>query len=390
MTNHSFCPGIITLLSSNKHLLRNKRIGLVSHPAAVDSTGTSSVDLIVGSRGLKLSALFGPEHGFFGTAGAGETVVRTKHPFRGIPVYSLYGKHRKPDAQMLRNLDVIVFDLQDIGARPYTYVSTLRLVLEAAAEQGRPVIVADRPIPLPCVADGPVLDPHFESFVASVHTPMSYGMTPGEAALWLRKSLNLDVDLTVSKMKGYNRQPARGPDWPPWIPPSPGIASWESAYCYTATVCFEALPAVDHGRGTGLPFQVFGAPWMKSLDICERLSALRLPGARFHPHRYLGRSQTTSGQAINGARITVTDPDIFRPVRTGISIVSCLQDIYGLKRIWRAPGTRLDFFDKLFGTNTVREALMDRERPGVIAGRWKRDLLRFNKSRRTCLLYPSK
>jgi uncharacterized protein YbbC (DUF1343 family) len=390
MRNHSFCPGIVTLLSSQNKLLRRRKIGLVSHPAAVDVTGTSSVDLIMGSSGLKLEAVFGPEHGFFGTAAAGETVGRTKHPFRDIPVYSLYGNHRKPDASMLSNLDVIVFDLQDIGARPYTYVSTLRLVLEAAAEHGKPVIVADRPIPLPRVVDGPVLNPRFESFVASVDVPMSYGMTPGETALWLKTSLNLDLDLTISKMKAYNRQPARGPDWPPWIPPSPGIASWESAYCYTATVCFEALPAIDHGRGTGLPFQIFGAPWMKSLDVCGSLSALKLPGVRFHPHSYLGRSQAMSGLALNGVRITVTDPDIFRPVTTGISIISFLQDIYGLRRIWKAPGTRPEFFDKLFGTNAVREALMDRERPEVIAGGWKRDLIQFEQSRKTCLLYDLK
>jgi uncharacterized protein YbbC (DUF1343 family) len=387
MTKHSFCPGITALLSGQKHLLKNKRIGLVSHPAAVDSNGTSSADLLARHSGARLSALFGPEHGFFGAAVAGESVAPTRHPFLGVPVYSLYGKRRKPTPAMLRNLDLIVFDLQDIGARPYTYVSTLRLVLEAAAEQGKPVIVADRPIPLPCVVDGPVTDPRFESFVSSVAVPMSYGMTPGESALWINKALKLGVDLTVAKMKDYHREPTRCPGWPPWIPPSPGIVSWESAVCYPATVCFEALPSVDHGRGTGLSFQVFAATWLKVAQTCERLSAMKLPGVTFHAHRYVGRSQTMSGMMLNGVRMTVVNPGIFKPVATAISIISCIQDIHGVRRLWNVPGVRPDFFDTLFGTAAVREALMDRERPGTIIKRWKSDLVRFERSRATCLLY---
>jgi len=387
MTKRSFSPGITALLGVQRHLLDKRKVGLVSHPAAVDSTGASSAELLSRTHGVRLAALFGPEHGFFGTAPAGAPVVETTYPWRPIQVYSLYGTHSKPSPAMLKELDVIVFDLQDLGVRSYTYVSTLRLVLEAACETGKAVIVADRPVPLPDVVDGPILDPRFESFVGSIPAPLVYGMTPGETALWLKKTLGMDVDLTVCKMRGYARNTARGEDWPPWIPPSPGIVSWESGYCYAATVCFEALPGIDYGRGTGLPFQVFGAPWLKSLEVCDELQELRLPGVVFHPHHYVARSGAFSGQAINAVRLTVTAPRMFRPVTTAVSIISCLQKTCGQKVIWCTAGTRHEFFDKLLGTDTVRNALMDGEEPDAIVKQWKQESARFAKSREACLLY---
>ena len=273
-TTCRFTTGITTLLQNKQHWLENRRVGLVSHPAAVDSKGRSSTELLRSVCHERLVALFGPEHGFWGTAAAGQNVRSQKHPLWRIPVYSLYGKHRKPTAAMLENLDTIVFDLQDIGARPYTCVGTLRYVLEAAARHGKAVIVADRPVPLPSVIDGPVPEPKFESFVASIQSPVVYGMTPAETAVWLKTILGLNVSLNVAKMRNYWRQTSRGPGWPPWIPPSPGIASWESACCYTTTVFCEALPAIDNGRGTGLPFQLFGAPWINSRAVTECLCSL--------------------------------------------------------------------------------------------------------------------
>ena len=382
-----FRPGIITLLGAHKRWIKNRRIGLVSHSAAVDSKGKSSADLLMSSPETCLVALFAPEHGFFGTAPAGKVMKQQKHPSLHIPLYSLYGRHKSPTTHMLDGLDGIVFDLQDIGARPYTYVTTLRLTLEAAAEHGKTLIVADRPIPLPSVTDGPLLDSRFESFVSAIQAPMCYGMTPGETALWLKHFLNLDIDLRIAEMKNYRRQPAREPDWPPWIPPSPGIRTWESGYCFAATVFTEALPAIDNGRGTGLDFQLFGARWMKSQEVCEMLGDLKLRGVRFHPHHYVTGSGRKKGERLDGIRITVTHPDTFRPVTTAISIIYCIQELYGRERIWQSTDVRPAFFDQLFGTDTVRKALMDRERPEIIAGSWRRDLSAFRKSRRKCLLY---
>ena len=382
----AFQPGITTLLEKHRSWIAGRKIGLLSHPAATNSSGASAVELLLATGGIRLVCLFGPEHGFFGSAPAGEAVRGRIHPCWHIPVHSLYGKNRRPTPAMLRDVDTLIFDLQDLGARPYTYVGTLRYLLEEAARHGKEVIVADRPIPLPCVVDGPLLSPSFESFVASLPVPVSYGMTPGETALWLQHAMIPEVTLKIAPMQGYRRDPTRNRDWPPWTPPSPGIRSWESAACYPATVFCEALPAVDYGRGSGLPFQLIGSPWMKSRAVCEHLLDLRLPGVEFYPHAYQPPS-CTSSCLFDGVRIVVTNPKLFRPVLTGISILAALQRLYGQRRIWKVPGTRPDFFDKLMGTDSVRNSLLAGEAPRSIEARWRRDSAAFCRSRKAVLLY---
>lgn len=382
-----FQPGIDQLLSRHGDWLSGKRIGLVSHVAAVDSLGCSSASRLAGNRSFRLVCLFSPEHGFFGSAPPGASLLTQRHPTLGIPVYSLYGETREPTPKMLSRIDTIVFDIQDIGARCYTYVSTLRLVLEAAAKAGKTVIVADRPIPLPRVIDGPLTEDDCTSFVSLVRTPMVYGMTPGETALWLRKTLGLDLHLKVALMAGYDRSPGRAADWPPWIPPSPGIRTWESAMCFPATVCFEALGAIDHGRATNLAFQVIGSEWMRGADVAGCLSSMRLPGVMFYPHSYVPRPLDDSTTLLHGIRMTVTDPARFRPARTAVSIIQCLQNLYGKHRVWTPGKSRPAFFDKLFGTSSVRTALLAGEEAAKIAARWNRTLDAFRATRETCLLY---
>jgi len=382
-----FQPGISALLGKHRSWLAGRRIGLVSHPAAVDPTGTSSAERLHSDRRVNLVSLFGPEHGYFGAATAGESVGTRRHPRWGIPIHSLYGKHRRPTPAMLRNIDALVFDLQDLGVRPYTYVSTLRYILEEAAAQGKEVIIADRPIPLPRVVDGPLPEPRYQSFVASVPVPVAYGMTPGETALWLRRALSLDVDLKVACLQHYHRESARGRNWPPWIAPSPGIRSWESALCYPATVFCEALPALDYGRGTNLPFQVVGAPWMKGEAVCKRLLDMHLPGVVFHSHPYYPATGNTPAPLVEGLRMVVTRPDDFRPVLTGLAILHVIQELYGRSRLWKARGTRLGFFDKLMGTPVARQALVDGKPPRAIASRWRAELATFSRSRHAALLY---
>jgi len=382
-----FKPGIDILLSRHADWLHGRRIGLVSHPAAVDSAGCPAADRLHLPGGPGLKCLFAPEHGFFGAAPAGKLLRAIRHPAWSIPVFSLYGQSRKPTKAMLRNIDTIIFDMQDIAARPYTFVSTLRYVLEAACEAGMTVIVADRPVPLPRVTDGPVTEQRFTSFVSLVATPMSYGMTPGETAVWLKKTLGLDLHLKVARMEGYHRQPGRAADWPPWIPPSPGIRSWESAMCYPATVCFEGLGAFDHGRATNMAFQVLGSSWMHGGEVAGYLSSLKLPGVCFYPHWYMPKPLEPETKVLPGIRLVVTEPDRFRPVLTAVSIVHCLQELYGRHRVWAPRTSRPDFFDKLFGTNSVREALLDGEDGKTIAARWKPALSRFREQRQDCLLY---
>ena len=387
MTRHPpFLPGIDILFAKHPDWIRGKHIGLVSHTAAVDVRGHSTAERLHTAASVTLVALFGPEHGFFGDAGAGEKVRHLRHPVWRIPVHSLYGAQRRPAPRMLRGVDVLLFDMQCLCARPYTYLGTLRYVLEAAAQHGIPVIVADRPVPLPGNIDGPVTDSNVESFVAAAPIPMSYGMTPGEAALWMNRNLDIGADLRVAPMKGYRRQSRREADWPPWIPPSPGIVSWETACCYPATVAFEAFPHVDYGRGAGLPFQVIGARWLQGTELASQLTRRALPGVSFHPHAYYAALSPRQRTLVDGVRLVVTDPRSFQPIRTSVEILCALQETAGPKRLWR--NARRDFFDALFGVTSVREALAEGARPAVIAGSWRKACKRFDTTRRDILLYP--
>ena len=298
-----------------------------------------------------------------------------------MPILSLYGRYRLPPPAWLRDLDVVVIDLQDLAVRCYTYVSTLRYMLESAAEAGKPVVVADRPVPFPGTFDGPMLEPDAESFVGAVHTPLVYGMTPGETALWIRRHYGLELDLRVARMRGYRRESERGAFAPPWIPPSPGIAVWESAWCYPATVFTEALPALDCGRTGRLPFQLLGAAWMKPEAVCERLAAARLPGVMFHPHDWTAGN---GNRPMRGIRLTVVHPDRFKPVTTGVAILCAVQQVHGRARLWR--GARKDFFDRLCGTSAVREALAAGADLKSITRPWPHRP--FRAERHKSLLYP--
>lgn len=385
--NAVFQYGIDTLVLEHAEGLAGRRVGLVAHPASAGADGVPSAERLR-AAGVELACLFGPEHGFSGRGGAGENIAHRQHPDWHIPVYSLYGETRRPTAEMLRDLDVIVFDLQDLGARPYTYVSTLRYVLEAAAEHGKTVIVADRPSPLAGVVDGPMLEPEYGSFVGAVRTPVAYGMTPAETALWLQRDLGLRLDLRLAPMLAYRRAFARPAGWPAWIPPSPAIRTWECGLCFPVTVFFEALPAVDHGRGTATPFQLCGAPWINSELLCERLNALELPGVRFAAESYRAMTGLYEGQPVHGVRIEITETARFQPVHTGVAVIRTLQELYGRERLWAEKGTRPDFFDKLMGTASARLALQSGEPASVIAASWENGISAFRETRAPCLLYP--
>ena len=384
----AFAAGIDVLLDEYRPWISRRRVGLLSHQAALDRDGATSAQRLRRELGGGLVALFGPEHGFFGQAGAGVATHTRRHPDWKIPVHSLYGACRKPTPAMLRGIEVLVCDLQDLGARCYTYLATLRNVLEAAAENGVAVIVTDRPVPLPSIVDGPMLNPSFASFVGPAELPLATGLTPGEAARWLTRHLNLDLDLRIAPLRGWPRQGQRGPDWPDFVPPSPGIRAWESGMTYLATVFSEALPGVDVGRGTNLAFRVLGAPWLRAEAFCEQIRAARLSGVRFHPYRYVAGVAPYAGRELDGVRLSVTDPDRFHPAATSVHLLHLLAQMYGPARIWRHRGVRPAWFDTLYGTDQVRRALQAGVPPRQIIAAWRPACAPYRIARPEVLLYP--
>lgn len=377
MTARRVVPGVGSFL---KRLRRTRdRFGLLAHPASVDATGVHSSVLLREKLGDRLTALLGPEHGFYGRGGAGEQIADARHPAWGIPVHSLYGAHRRPTPEMLEAFDTLLFDLQDIGVRCYTFVSTLRLAMEACAEAGKKLVVLDRPLPPVGTVDGVLPAAGFGSFVAGVPMPYVYAMTPGESALFLRRELKLDLDLEVVPVKGWKH----GDNWPaslPWISPSPGIRYPATVAAYPITVVFEAFPQIEVGRGSTEPFEVFSAPWFDAPKLADALNARNLGGLRFHP----------SYRPDPGIRIEVTDVRSVRSFAAAIQVVEAIQRLFGAQKMWGDKAARADWLDKLFATDVVGRKLRAGRPPREILAGADRSLTRFKRSRTACLLYPER
>ncbi|MDD4016943.1 MAG: DUF1343 domain-containing protein [Kiritimatiellae bacterium] len=369
-------------------LLRGKRVGVLSHQAALTADGATSAQLLRHALGKRLVALYGPEHGFFGQSGAGEQTHTRLHPDWGIPVYSLYGERRKPSQEMLSDVDAVVCDLQDLGVRCYTYLATLRNMLEACVEAGVEVLVTDRPIPLAQTVDGPMPEPSLMSFVAPCPVPLVYGMTPAESASWMKTMLYPEARLTVVPMEGWQRKDAA---WdgtrPAFMPPSPGIKTWESAATYAATVFAEALPGIDCGRGTNLAFRVLGAPWLHAEKFCERMTRHHLAGVSFHPCRYMVASGGYAGRELDGIRLTVTQAARFKPAEVSLALLRALAEHYGQPRVWHHKGARAKWFDLLYGTSETRKQLQAGKPLDAIAAVWSRERRGFAAARAAALLY---
>ncbi len=335
----SIRPGLEAIPSE---WLAGRRVGLVAHPASLVADGRHSADFLHDS-GVNLTALFGPEHGFFGRGGAGENVPDAAHADWGIPIFSLYGETRAPTAAMLEHVDVFVFDIQTIACRAYTYVSTLRLLMEACASHGKTLVVADRPDPLMLTPpDGPPLDPACASFVGLVPTPFCFGMTPGETARFLKEALKLDgLDLRVAPCAGLSRDLSLTQIFPAWQATSPAIVALENALCFPLTVFCEALPMIDHARGTPLAFRRIGSA---HADL-SALALPPLPGLNVAPCEYPDKH----GQVLRGLAFDVVDPVAYRPAAAAFELVSALEKM--MKRdLWSFPGSRPEFYAQLWGT----------------------------------------
>ncbi|MDO5462129.1 MAG: DUF1343 domain-containing protein [bacterium] len=327
------------LATANRH----QRVALLSHQAALLSTGETSAQAMYRHFGENFKALFGPEHGYFGRAAAGEETITDMHPSWGIPVYSLYGKDRKPTPEMLAGIDTLVIDLQDLGVRCYTYLATLKLALEACQENGVECVVCERPTPLYGMSSGPIAEPEHFSFVAPCALPLVYGMTHPEVAQWLQ------LPHTAACMEGCERSAERPLDAPEFLPPSPAIRSWETARIYPSTVFAEALPQLDIGRATPYAFRMLGAPWIKGQALAEELNTVGLPGLTAYDF-----TQSTANGAV---RFHLTDFNAYDPWQVTTRLLQTLQKCYGSEHLFDHPEARPAWMTQLCGTDKWRDIL---------------------------------
>ncbi|HQJ46973.1 MAG TPA: DUF1343 domain-containing protein, partial [Ignavibacteriaceae bacterium] len=332
--------GADRLFSESQNLITGKNIGVVCNHTALLSNGTHLVDTLINLPNVTLKAIFTPEHGFKGSAEAGE-LVNKKSLYKKVPVISLYGSERKPSKENLKDIDLLIFDIQDVGARFYTYISTLYNVVEAAGENNIPIIVLDRPNPIGGkYVDGPVLDENFKSFVGIAPIPITHGMTVGELATFFvgEKLINNSdkVGLNVVKCKNWHRE-IPNQFYSKWVSPSPNINYLETAFVYPG-ICLLEGTNISEGRGTQFPFLQFGAPFINSDDVISKLNLLKVEGAElqavsFIPEDIDGMATNPKfkGQTCNGIKIKVTDPQKFESVKFGVKLLYVLNKLYGSK-----------------------------------------------------------
>ncbi|NOZ28146.1 MAG: DUF1343 domain-containing protein [Chloroflexi bacterium] len=389
-------PGVDVLLSQQVDLLRGKRVALLTNPSGVTASLESTLEALHAHPDIRLTALFSPEHGLYAAAADAAFIPSGTDPLTGLPIHSLYGETRRPTPEMLEGLDAIVVDLQDVGVRFYTYLWTLTYVMEAAAEAGLPVVILDRPNPLGGQrVDGPILEPGFSSFVGRWPIPVQHGMTLGELARYFNSTRDMGVDLTVVPASGWRR----GLRWHQiglaWVPPSPGIPSLDAVWAYPGT-CFLEGTNLSEGRGTALPFQIMGAPWIgeagtpSAWDLASALNGLGLEGVRFRPIRFTPCSGKWADEACGGVQVHILDLDRCAPIRVGLHMIATVRAMYPQHFEWRGTSWegRPPHFDLLAGNAWVREALEEGEQVETIVARWQSDVDAFMEARRPFLIYP--
>ncbi|HZJ00067.1 MAG TPA: DUF1343 domain-containing protein [Gemmatimonadaceae bacterium] len=367
-------PGISVLVKDSVHLVRGKRVGLITNHTGRDEKGSSSIDLLYNARGVKLTALFAPEHGLRGSARGGATIASGVDEKTGVRIYSLYGETKTPTARMLDDVDVIVYDIQDVGARMYTYVWTMTLAAEAAKKAGKQFIVADRPDPIRGdIVEGGLIEKRYRSFTGLHNVPLRYGLTPGELARYLSSNGDIDADPIVIPMKGYRRSMWWDNTGLEWIAPSPNIRDTEAALLYPGISFFEATN-VSEGRGTDSPFRLIGARWLNdAATIARMMNAKALGGVRFEAvRRRIGRGEKFGGETIPMIRIIVTNRNKVRSSEIGAHL---LREIYSRhpKQFRWQQGAGIE---ELSGSRELRSAV---EKGGIdsLLAKWRSESENF-------------
>lgn len=384
--------GLEVLLKKKRRLLKGQRVGLLINPTSIDQGYHHAIDLFQEARDFQLTTLFGPQHSIRGETQAdmieweGYQEKRT-----GLPAYSLYGKTRIPTEEMLREVDVLVFDLQDVGTRVYTYIYTMAYAMQACAKYGRRMLVLDRPNPIGGQhIEGNLLEPAFASFVGLYPIPMRHGMTIGELAGMFNQQFGIGSALEVVPMEGWRREMWFDQTRLPWVLPSPNMPTLDTAAVYPGAVYFEGTN-ISEGRGTTRPFELIGAPFIDPDDLAEQLAGEALPGVHFRPHYFQPTFSKFAGEICGGVQIHVLDRDRFLPVLTGISILRMIHRLYPNDFQWKQPPyeyvqDRLPI-DVIAGTDRLRRQITADLPCQETADSWQEGLAAFEEMRKTYLLY---
>lgn len=388
--------------------LEGKRVGLVTNPTGINSKFESTIEIFAKNPKIKLVALYGPEHGVRGNAQAGEYVPFYIDDKYGVPVFSLYGQSMRPSPSMLKNIDeimrnfdtkrdgktveegmirgidVMVFDIQDVGTRIYTYIATMAYCMEACAEAGVKFVVLDRPNPINGMSiEGPILKyPEFSSFVGVYPIPVRHGMTVGELAkLFNKKFIRKKVDLMVIPMKGWKRKMWFDETGLPWVIPSPNMPTLDTATVYPGQVLLEGTN-ISEGRGTTKPFELFGASWIDGYELTKRLNSLNLPGVRFREAWFTPTFSKYSGELCGGSQIHVIERDKFKPFETTLHIIKTILEIYPEKIKFHD-----EYFDRIMGNSEIRKMLLRGDSIEKIVKFYEEDIKKFYEMRKEFLIY---
>lgn len=373
--------------------LAGKRVGLITNPSGVNSQLISTIDLLRTAPNVNLVALYGPEHGVYGDVWAGDHVENQTDPRTGLPVFSLYGKTRKPTPEMLKGIDVLVYDLQDTGCRSYTFISTMGVAMEACAEAGIEFVVLDRPNPLggERIEGSLIGNERYRSFVSQWDVPYVYGMTCGELARMINGEgwIKQRVKLTVVPLRGWKRSMVWRDTGLPWVPTSPHVPHDESALFQVATGMIGEIGGASTGIGYPLPFQCVAAPNVDKHELAAALNAYHLPGVRFVPVSYKPYYFAFSNQPIAGVQIYFTDPRRAPLTAINFYAMEALKKVAGRDLFAEAvkAGKKFDMFDKVNGTDATRQALQTGKTAAEIVDSWQADEQNFRKQRKTYLLY---
>lgn len=363
-------PGIDVLLRDSLHLVAGRRIGLITNPSGMDAQGRSTIDRLHAHPGVELVRLFAPEHGLRATAGEGQFIEDSVDPDTSLPVTSIYyaGSKRAPSPEDLDGIDVVVFDMQDVGARYYTYIYSMALSMEAAGRAGVGFVVLDRPNPIGASIQGNVLDPAFATFVGLYALPMRHGMTPGELARTFQGAFGIDVDLSVVPVTGWSPSQRFDATGLPWVPPSPNMPDLTSALHYPGTCLFEGTN-LSVGRGTRRPFQQIGAPWLNDTELADRLNDLELPGVRFEPVRFTPNEPSDGkwgGQEVAGVRFVETDASAYDPTTAAVVALVEARAQDPAQWDWNTA-----HFDRLAGTDSLRLGIERGLEAGELTRGWE-------------------